>query len=109
MVVGKKQATSSNGLCYEFEKEPLPKEGDFSIITDFYNRPLCIIKTIKVDIIQFKDITAEMAVLEGEGDLSLDYWREGHKYFFSKECEEMGKEFNEELPVVFEQFKVVFI
>lgn len=109
VVSGKKRATASSVLSYEYEKEPLPQVGDLNIITDFFDQPMCIVETTKVNIVLFKDVTPEMAALEGEGDLSLKYWREGHKRFFSRECEEFGEEFSEDMPVVFEQFKVVYI
>lgn len=109
VVAGKKKATASSVLSYEYEKEPLPKVGDLNIITDFHDQPICIVETTNVDIVLFKNVTPEMAALEGEGDLSLKYWREGHKKFFSRECEEIGEEFSEDMQVVFEQFKVVYI
>lgn len=109
VVSGKKRATASSVLYYEYEKEPLPQVGDLNIITDFFNQPICIVETTKVNIVLFKEVTPEMAALEGEGDLSLEYWRDGHRRFFSREYEEIGEEFSEDMPVVFEQFKVVYI
>ncbi|WP_240675810.1 ASCH domain-containing protein [Ammoniphilus sp. CFH 90114] len=47
--------------------------------------------------------------MEGEGDLSLDYWRRVHVIYYKKICEQLEKEFTEELPVVFEQFEVVYV
>lgn len=109
VVAGKKRATASNAYVYKHEGEPIPKIGDICIITDFYNYPRCIIKTIKVDIIPFNKVPAEFAALEGEGDGSLEYWRQGHKLFFTRECKEIGKPFTEDMPVVCEQFQVVYI
>ena len=49
-----------------------------------------------------------MAAKEGEGDLSLDYWKKVHIEFFTKECEDAGDKFTEDMPVVFVEFELVY-
>lgn len=105
---GKKVATCASLWAYEFEGLNTLKKGDLTIATDYLGEKACVIKTTNITIKKFNEITEDEARLEGEGDLSLDYWREGHKKFFSEECKEMGKEFSEEIPVVFEEFEVVY-
>lgn len=105
---GKKTATCGSIWSYEFEEiEPL-KKGDLSIVTDSLGEKACVIETTNIIIKKFNEITEEEAKLEGEGDLSLEYWRNAHKRFFIEECKEIGKEFSEEMPVFFEEFKVVY-
>ncbi len=104
---GKKRATASNYLMFEIAKEPLPKVGDLNIITDFHGEPKCIVQTTEVKIVKFKDVNPEFAEAEGEGDLSLEYWREAHRRFFTRELDEMKECFTEEMPVVCEKFTVV--
>lgn len=104
---GIKRATASLKKSYEIENEPLPKEKDLSIITDFYGAAVCIIEVEKVEIIPFNEITEEYAKIEGEGDGSLAYWREGHLNFFKKEAIALDFEFSENELVVFMTFKVV--
>jgi len=104
---GIKRATASLKKSYEIENEPLPKEKDLSIITDFYGAAVCIIEVEKVEIIPFNGITEEYAKIEGEGDGSLAYWREGHLNFFEKEAKAFNFEFSENELVVFMTFKVV--
>ena len=106
---GKKRATASCAWIYEYENEPMPKAGNICIITDFFGEPKCIVKTTRVDVVPFGEVTAEFAATEGEGDSSLEFWRHAHKWFFSMECETIGREFNEEMPVVCERFEVVYI
>ncbi|MGO1528704.1 MAG: ASCH domain-containing protein, partial [Senegalia sp. (in: firmicutes)] len=43
-----------------------------------------------------------------EGDKSLEYWRKAHINFFSRELEKYDIEFSEDMPVVFEEFEVVY-
>lgn len=109
VVCGKKKATASNYYVYESEGESCPQIGDINILTDFHGNPQCIIITTRVDILPFNQVSAEFALLEGEGDGTLEYWRRGHKHFFTIECEDCGKQFDEEMPVVCEQFEVIYV
>ena len=68
---------------------------------------LCIIQTTKVDILPYNQVTWEMAAKEGEDD-SLESWRANHDDFFEFDADIMGYEFTPEMPVVFEEFKVLY-
>lgn len=105
---GIKRGTAGMLKSYEADNEPIPKVGNFIVITDWKENGVCIIQVEKVEILPFGEITEEHARIEGEGDKSLKYWGEGHRKFFSQEAEELGIEFNEEIEVVFETFKVVY-
>lgn len=106
---GMKRATTSALWVYEHEHEPIPAAGDYSVITDWEGIAKCIIQTTGITIVPFNEVTAEMAAKEGEGDLSLSYWQKGHALFFRAECRAIGAEFIETIPVVFEEFEVVYI
>ena len=108
VVEGKKRATSSALPVYETEGEDVPKAGDISIILYSDDSAACIIKTTAVTILPYDEVTEKMAALEGEGDLSLEYWREVHLEFFTDEMESAGLSFNEKMPVVFEEFEVIY-
>lgn len=106
--LGIKRATASLYKYYVLENEPVPKAGDLIVITNWNKEAVCIIEIEKVEILLFKDITEEHAWIEGEGDKSLEYWRKGHINFFTQETQALGIEFNEDIEVVFETFKVVY-
>ena len=105
---GKKTATSSAFVLYELEDEDLPEVGETSILLDDNEEAVCIIRTTKVYTTPFNEVTAEHASKEGEGDLSLDYWRQVHEDFFTEELEEAGQQFTEDMLVVCEEFEVIF-
>ena len=67
-----------------------------------------MIETQKVEIVLFDEVTARFAATEGEGDGSLQFWRHAHEAFFGRECKCIGRVPNARMPVVCEQFKVVF-
>ena len=104
---GKKRATSSSLTCYELEGESVPAPGDLSIVTDWAGEPHCVIETTQVDILPFRDMTFALCRLEGEDD-SLDSWRCSHIHFFTAEGQEAGYVFTEDMPVIFEQFRVIY-
>lgn len=103
-----KRATASLHKVYSFENEPIPKVGEFSVVTNWQDEAICIIQVEKVEILPFRTITEEHEKIEGEGDMSLEYWRKAHIKFFNEEANKMGIQFTEDLLVVFERFKVVY-
>jgi uncharacterized protein YhfF len=50
----------------------------------------------------------QMASDEGEGDLSLAYWRDVHWEFLGEECATIGKDPSESMPVVCEHFRCIY-
>ena len=102
---GKKRATASSLLCYPEGQEP--KLGSLSIVTDWDGNPHCVIETKTVQVIPFCEMTFDICSREGE-DECLETWQAGHRHFFSEDCKEMGYEFTEDMPVVFEDFEVVY-
>lgn len=104
---GVKQAASSSLLHYRAADKSLPQAGDLSIITDWSGVPRCVIETTAVTILPFKDITFDICQREGEDD-SLESWQTGHVSFFTRDGMEAGYEFTWDMPVVFEDFKVVY-
>lgn len=107
LLIGQKKATSSSLWFYEIKGDEIPKIGNLSIVTDWEGTPKCVIETTNVMVIPFKDITFDICKREGE-DENLESWRKGHIKFFSNEGNEVGYTFIEDMPVVFEDFKVVF-
>jgi uncharacterized protein YhfF len=59
-------------------------------------------------VVPFREVTATHAYAEGEGDRSLAYWRQAHWEFFSRTCAALGRAPDETMPVVCEEFRVVF-
>ncbi|RDW20276.1 RNA-binding protein [Oceanobacillus arenosus] len=103
---GKKTATASNYTLYELEKESLPYVGLHNIILNGDGEAVAILETISVEVVPFDEVTEEHAYLEGEGDRTLNYWREVHESFFKKEFEDIDQDFNYKIPVVCERFKL---
>lgn len=106
---GIKTATASLCELYDIDEEDtLPKVGEFSIITDWKGRAQCIIETVEVNLVPFREVEEEFAYLEGEGDRTLEYWRRVHREYFQRELEDHPIDFSEDMIVVCEKFKVVY-
>jgi uncharacterized protein YhfF len=105
---GAKRATTSAVWPYEAEGTRMPAAGDLSIVTDWAGKPLCVIETTGVLITPFNQVSADFAAAEGEGDGSLDHWRESHRAYFTRECRSAGRAFTDDLRVCCERFKVVY-
>jgi uncharacterized protein YhfF len=108
VLAGKKRATTGLLWTNEAEGKPLPKAGDLSVVTLFSGLPVCIIETLSVQILPFRDVDAEFAATEGEGDGSLEYWQQAHTEFFGRQCQRLGREFSPSALVACEKFVVVY-
>lgn len=106
--IGTKTATSSAYPLYELKNEPLPLSGAYSVILDSKGNAVCVIKTSKVSIVPFDEVTEDHAYKEGEGDRSLSYWREVHEKFFTKALNRVGLNFSFDINIVCEEFSVVY-
>ena len=108
VLAGVKTATASAYPLYELEGEPLPEAGAYSVILDGRDEAVCVILTDRVTVVPYRDVGAEHARREGEGDRSLAYWRQVHEAFFREEMAASGLVFTEDMPVVCEEFHVVW-
>ncbi|MHB9002656.1 MAG: ASCH domain-containing protein [Coriobacteriia bacterium] len=108
VLAGTKRATAGALWSYEQEGELTPEIGDFSIVTDGSGVARCIIRTTRVAIVPFDEVDEDFAATEGEGDGSLEYWREGHWRYFSAELAQAGLTATRDMPVVCERFQVVY-
>lgn len=104
---GKKTATSSLMWSYRAEDSTPPVPGDITVILTGDGMPGAVIRTTAVTELPYREVSPEMARLEGEDDLSLEAWRRGHWKWFSRECREIGKEPVESMPVIFEKFELL--
>ncbi len=79
IVAGRKRGSTTAGLQGQPTRMDRRK-----VVLDGAGRPVAIIRTINYEKLTFDRVTEEHARLEGEGDLSLAYWRDAHERFFRK-------------------------
>ena len=105
---GIKTATCSLLWEYESGSEPVPQTGDLSIILDGQGIPMCLIETVEMQIKPFDQVDAQFAYDEGEGNRSLEYWRDAHWRYFSRTCTVPGRTLSPAMPLVCERFRLVW-
>ena len=108
VMIGKKTATCGALWEWEAEGKPLPRAGDLWVEVDGSGQPVCITETLEVTVRKYNEVDADFARAEGEGDLSLEYWQEAHRNFFSRTLPKIGREFSEEMPLVCERFRLIY-
>jgi len=102
---GQKRATTSLLSSYEEDDEPLPAVGNLSIVLDGRGTPLCVIRTISVEVRSFGFVDEAFAWVEGEGDRSLAYWRDAHVRFFAS----LGTPVDDDTMVVLDTFELLWV
>lgn len=107
VLAGTKRATAGSLKEYAAEGMPVPHVGELSVVTDGAGIARCVIRTTRVDRIHYADIDAEFAHTEGEGDKSLEYWREGHARYFVRRFHALGLDPDINPLLAAERFEVV--
>lgn len=105
---GKKTATASLAETNRLEPEKAPIDDGYSVVTDFEGEPVCVIQTVEIRHLPFNEVDAPFAFDEGEGDRTIDDWRDGHRRYFTREAAEKGFKFDENSIVCCERFKLLF-
>jgi uncharacterized protein YhfF len=108
IMAGTKTATCSALWEWEAEGETIPTVGYKSILLNGAREPLAVLETTEVLLCAYQEVDAAFARDEGEGDLSLLYWREAHWRFFSRTLPKIRKEPTPEMPLVCERFRVIY-
>ena len=105
---GTKTATCSALWEYEAEGEPLPEIGVKTVVLDGNGNPLCIVETIEVEVRPYDEVDARFAYEEGEGDRSLDYWRDAHWRYISRTLSNIGRVPRTDIPLVCKRFHLMY-
>jgi uncharacterized protein YhfF len=106
VLAGEKRAISHALLSLQFRKEPLPKIGDFTVLTDWNGKAHCIVRTVAVRLKPYFSIRSSYVKLDGVG--SLDDWKKMHWERYARELGPYGRVPRDSMIVVCEVFEKVF-
>lgn len=106
---GTKRGTAGWVTALERSGDAIPVPGLISLVTDGFGVPRCAICTLEVRRIRFADVDKEFAALEGEGDLTLEDWRQGHQQFFGAEADKLKLVFDDDQLILLERFRVIHV
>ena len=97
VIAGLKTAT-----CMTPDDPNLSRPGQRWIVRDGRGRPACVIETTEIAVRRFDEVDAAFAHDEGEGDRSLESWRDNHRTYFRRHGT-----FSEDMTLVCERFQVI--
>lgn len=106
VLAGDKRAITHSLLGLQLRKEPLPKLGDFTVLTDWDGKAKCVIRTVAVRLKPYFSIRSSYCKLDGIA--SLEEWKEHNWDYFSKELAPHGRVPRDSMIVVCEVFEKVF-
>ncbi|MFI4976459.1 MAG: ASCH domain-containing protein [Caulobacterales bacterium] len=99
VVCARKTAT-----CWAARDGAVTEVGKRMVMLDGQGRGWAIIETLELSLRRFEDVDADFARDEGEGDLSLEDWRDGHRRYFTREGS-----FSPDMMLYCERFRLVEI
>lgn len=104
---GVKTGTASSQWDYDETGDPEPYAGELSIVLDGSGAPRAVLETTSVRTVPFDEVTDEHAHSEGEGDLTLAYWRESHERYWRNHSEN-PRGFEVDMPIICERFRLIY-
>ncbi len=103
---GKKRALTHSLVGLQSRNEPLPRIGDFRVLTDWNGKARCIIRTVAVRLVPWFAVRSSYARMDTNE--SLEDWKESYWEYFTRELEPHGRVPRESMIVVCEVFEKVF-
>ena len=82
--------------------------GDLHVVTNWAGEAQCVIRTTEVKVMPFDAVTDEHAAAEGEGDLTLEWWRRIHWAYYERELQGTGYVPRLHMPIVCESFECLY-
>lgn len=104
---GTKTAFFTTLPTYTIDQEPLPISGELYLVIDNQDSPRCIIEIESVQIVPFNEVTWQMAQKEGECQ-NLAEWKEKETEYIEEEAHLMGFDFEPDLKLVYQTFRVIY-
>ncbi|WP_349879655.1 ASCH domain-containing protein [Micromonospora sp. HUAS YX12] len=97
--------TATAGLVHEYddENEELEYVGERLVLVDDDDEFVGVVEVTGVEVVRFADVPWDFARAEGEGDRSIEEWREGHGAYWARQ----GTPVTDDTPVVCLRFRLV--
>ncbi len=97
VIAGRKTAT-----CWSVRDGQQTEVGKRMIVRDGADRPSAIVETVELEQRRFDSVDVDFAADEGEGDLSLAWWREAHAAYFAR-----NGGYSPDMPLWCERFRLI--
>lgn len=107
LLSGEKTALSHCVPDYLTTKRPMPRIGDYTMVTDFYGNPCCIVRAVDVTIAPLPEIPEALIQAECPG-MDRETWLLKKQEEYEALAKRGGFHFHAENPVLMEQVQVVY-
>ena len=79
--------TATAGLVQEYDDENEEREyvGERLVLVDDDDALVGVVEVTGVEVVRFADVPWDFARAEGEGDRSIEEWREGHGAYWARQ------------------------
>ena len=104
VVTERKRATATSLAELQLAGERIPRPGDYGIVTNWAGEAKAVIRTTSVEIRRFRDVDAAFARDEGEGDLTLEWWRTTHDAYYRRVLANSPYTVDDDLEIACERF-----
>ncbi|MEH1098688.1 ASCH domain-containing protein [Micromonospora sp. CPCC 205561] len=84
VLAGVKTATAGLLTEYAGEGEELERVGERLVLVDDADALVGVVQVTGVEVVRFAEVPWEFARSEGEGDRSIEEWREGHAAYWAR-------------------------
>jgi uncharacterized protein YhfF len=105
---GTKTATSTLLWEIEHDHDVISEVGDLVLVTDWDGNPMCVIEIVEVEIKGFNEVDQQFAYDYGEGERTLEWWREAMWGYYEAVCRRIGKSPVEDMLLLCERFRVLY-
>ncbi|AXH89977.1 ASCH domain-containing protein [Micromonospora aurantiaca] len=85
VLAGAKTATAGLVQEYDDENEELEYVGERLVLVDDNDALVGVVEVTGVEVVRFADVPWDFARAEGEGDRSIEEWREGHGAYWARQ------------------------
>ncbi|MEU4776317.1 ASCH domain-containing protein [Micromonospora sp. NPDC023633] len=103
VLAGVKTATAGLTTEYAEEGEELEHAGERLALVDDGDALVGVVEVTGVEVVRFADVPWDFARAEGEGDRSIEEWREGHAAYWAR----VGTPVTDDSEVVCIRFRLV--
>ncbi|WP_200208402.1 ASCH domain-containing protein [Micromonospora coerulea] len=103
VLAGVKTATAGLTTEYAQENEELEHVGERLVLVDDHDALVGVVEVTGVEVVRFADVPWDFARAEGEGDRSIEEWREGHAAYWARQ----GSPVTDDSQIVCIRFRLV--
>jgi uncharacterized protein YhfF len=104
---GEKTGTFALERDFERAGEPLPRAGDYLVLTELDGRPDLVLRLTAVQLKVFTAVDERDAACEGPGLRTLAPWRQVHWEYWSRKLAEHGEQPQASMNVVCQRFELL--